>query len=171
MKKFLCLAITMLFAVSAAIAGTRVYSNCYDGYLNVRSAPSSKSTIVGTLRNGPEGAELLGVEGGWSKVRINGVVGYVFSNYLQSKPTDPVYINASAVVGSWKGGGCTMTIKSDGKFVQDHYNENEGHFKLYGTWYLSYDKLIIKFSDDGNTTTFSVSGKTLSGEYGKFYRN
>ena len=38
-----------------------VYSNSYDGYLNVRAQPTTKSQVLGTLRNGPEGAVLLGV--------------------------------------------------------------------------------------------------------------
>ena len=160
MKKILCLVITMLFAVSAAIAGPRVYSNCYDGYLNVRSAPSSKSTIVGTLRNGPEGAELLGVEGSWSKVRVNGVVGYVFSNYLQSKPTDPVHISASAVVGVWVmttwSAGASYTIQSNGKFTF----ENTSGTTRSGTWYLSYDKIVLKYSN-GNKIVCTPSGDTM----------
>jgi hypothetical protein len=166
MKKFLCLVITMLFAASAAMAGPRVYSNCYDGYLNVRSAPSSKSTIVGTLRNGPEGAELLGVEGSWSKVRVNGVVGYVFSNYLQSKPTDPVYISASEVVGQWGYVNQCLTIKSNGKFV----HVLGSMITEEGTWYLSRNKLIIKYYS-GDTIAFNVSGKTMMNEDEEtFYR-
>ena len=39
-----------------------VYSNCYDGYLNVRAAASTKSQVLGILRNG-EAAELLSIEG------------------------------------------------------------------------------------------------------------
>ena len=159
MKKFLCLVITMLFAASAAIAGPKVYSNCYDGYLNVRSAPSSKSTIVGTLRNGPEGAELLGVEGSWSKVRVNGVVGYVFSSYLQSTPTDPVYVDAAAVVGKWVYANQCLTIKSNGEFV----HVQGSMITVDGTWYLSRNKLIIKYAW-GDTMAFNVSGKTLMSE-------
>ena len=168
MKKILCLVITMLFAASAAMAGPRVYSNCYDGYLNVRSAPSSKSTIVGTLRNGPEGAELLGVEGSWSKVRVNGVVGYVFSSYLQSTPTDPVYVNAAAVVGDWYdetfSGGVwynMITIKSNGKFVNNVWMGVNCNKQTNGTWSLSHNKLVLKWSD-GTVYTSPINGKFLT---------
>lgn len=126
-----------------------VYSNCYDGYLNVRSQPTSKSQIVGRLNNGPEGAELLGVEGTWSRVRVGGVVGYVASKYLQSTATDPVYIKASAVVGEWVWtnirSGCIYTIKSNGTFTTSGYGDYAT--AKSGTWYLSYHNLVLKFSN------------------------
>jgi len=179
MKKLLLLATTMLLAVStvevvamesvdaaqsavesAQSASPMVYSNCYDGYLNVRAQPTTKSQIVGRLSNGPEGAELLGVEGNWSKVRVNGVVGYVSSKYLQSTPTDPVYINASAVVGEWiwtnSSSGAVYTILDNGKFTFHH---SSGARKS-GTWYLSYSNLVLKYSN-GSKVVCTFSGNAL----------
>ena len=121
-----------------------VYSNCYDGYLNVRAEPNSKSKILGTLQNGPNGAELLGVEGKWSKVRVNGVVGYIWSADVQSTPTDPVYIKASDVVGTWQGeGGIYLTVKNNGKFEVDVARADF----IYGTWHLSRNNLVLKYPD------------------------
>ena len=174
MKKFLLLATAMLFTVSFAGAkestettnevnltvvapatSPMVYSNCYDGYLNVRQAPTTKSQIVGKLKNGYEGAELLGVEGTWSKVRVNGVVGYVASKYLQSTPTEPVYVDASAFIGQWArvhmNGGTGFTIKSNGKFTM----EGTSGASYSGSWYLAGDKLILKYSD-GTKSTCSI---------------
>lgn len=174
MKKFLLLATAMLFTVSFAGAkestettnevnltvvapatSPMVYSNCYDGYLNVRQAPTTKSQIVGKLKNGYEGAELLGVEGTWSKVRVNGVVGYVASKYLQSTPTEPVYVDASAFIGQWArvhmNGGTSFTIKSNGKFTR----ESTSGASYSGSWYLAGDKLILKYSD-GTKSTCSI---------------
>ena len=71
-------------------ASLKVYSNAYDGYVNVRAEPTTKAKILCTLPNGPEGAELLGIEGKWTKVRINGVEGYVWSAQVQSTPTEPL---------------------------------------------------------------------------------
>ena len=71
-------------------ASLKVYSNAHDGYVNVRAEPTTKAKILCTLPNGPEGAELLGVEGKWTKVRINGVEGYVWSAQVQSTPTQPL---------------------------------------------------------------------------------
>lgn len=138
----------------------KVYSKCYDGYLNVRTQPTSKSRIVGRLSNGPEGAQLLGVEGKWSKVRVNGVVGYVWSADLQSTPTEPVYINASDVVGNWIwtsfSDGVCYTIHKNGKFS---CTRTSGADKS-GTWYLSRNKLVLKYSD-GEVTTCTVNSKFL----------
>ena len=66
----------------------KIYSNAYDGYVNIRQAPQSKAPIVGILRNGPEGAILLGTEGEWKKIDCNGIVGYVYEKYVQDTPTE-----------------------------------------------------------------------------------
>ena len=190
MKKLLLFATTMLLAASSvevavakesvnaeksaveavAVAGPRVYSNCYDGYLNVRAQPTTQSQIVGRLTNGSEGAELLGVEGTWSKVCVNGVVGYVASKYLQSTATDPVYIDASAVVGEWvwtnMSGGAIYTIKSNGKFTF----ENTSGTTRSGSWYLSYDKLVLKYSN-GSKTVCIPSGDAMDIDGWTYYKN
>lgn len=153
-----------------------VYSNCYDGYLNVRAEPSSNAAIVGELRNGPQGAELLGVEGKWSKVRVNGVVGYVFSSYLQSEPTDPVSINAAAVVGDWyseefEGGNWydKITVKSNGQCYREYWLGVDMNDRIDGTWYLSRNKLVLKWAD-GTVDSCTVNGKYLNWDGTKFYR-
>ena len=145
----------------------KVYSKCYDGYLNVRTQPTSKSRIVGRLSNGPEGAQLLGVEGKWSKVRVNGVVGYVWSADLQSTPTEPVFISADDVVGDWHsehfiGGNWYDMIKisSNGKFVRAYWFGADANDSSNGTWYLSRNKLVLKYSD-GEVTTCTVNSKFL----------
>jgi len=66
----------------------RIYSNAYDGFVNIRQEPQSKAPILGVLRNGPEGAILLGTEGEWKKIDCNGIVGYVYEKYVQDTPTE-----------------------------------------------------------------------------------
>lgn len=66
----------------------KVYSNAYDGFVNIRQAPQSKAPILGVLRNGPEGAFLLSTEGEWKKIDCNGIVGYVYEKYVQDTPTE-----------------------------------------------------------------------------------
>lgn len=138
-----------------------VYSNCYDGYLNVRAEPSSKSQIVGRLCNGPEGAELLGVEGAWTQVRVNDIVGYIWSADTQSYPSDPVYIDASVVVGEWVW--CdeyahfdSCTIESNGDFYMSGYLSMD----TSGTWHLSGHNIVLEHND-GKTTVCSVNNRTL----------
>lgn len=138
-----------------------VYSNCFDGYLNVRAEPSSKSKVVGTLRNGPEGAELLGVEGKWTKVSVNGVVGYIWSADTQSYPSDPVYIDASAVVGEWEWADenahfDSCTIESKGDFYMSGYLSMEAS----GKWHLSGHNIILKY-DNGKTIVCGVKDNAL----------
>ena len=138
-----------------------VYSNCFDGYLNVRAEPSSKSKVVGTLRNGPEGAELISIEGKWTKVRVNGIEGYIWTADTQSYPSDPVYIDASAVVGEWLwcDEGAHMdscTIESNGKFYMEGYLSMEAS----GKWHLSGHNIILKY-DDGEEIVCGVKDRTL----------
>ena len=66
----------------------KVYSNAYDGFVNIRQAPQSKAPVVGVLRNGPEGAVLLGAEGEWKYIDCNGIKGYVYEKYVQNTPTE-----------------------------------------------------------------------------------
>lgn len=147
-----------------------VYSNCFDGYLNVRAEPSSKSKVVGTLRNGPEGAELLGVEGKWTKVSVNGVVGYIWSADTQSYPSDPVYIDASAVVGDWEW--CdeyahfdSCTIESKGDFYMSGYLSMEAS----GKWHLSGHNIILKY-DNGKTIVCGVKDNVLTINGYEYYK-
>lgn len=148
-----------------------VYANSYDGYLNVRAQPTTRSQVLGTLRNGPEGAVLLGVEGKWSKVRVNGVEGYVSSAYVQSTPTQPVYINASAVVGHFGsidsiiGYEWIYSIESNGKYTFGEYESGECDEES-GRWYLSGTSIIFK-STTGSTRTFKVDaqrGRLIDGD-------
>lgn len=182
MKNFLLFVSTMLLAAScievavaaetekttaevvAEVQLPKVYSNCYDGYLNVRSAPSSKSQIVGKLYNGPDGAELLSVEGNWSKVRVNGIEGYVANKYLQSKPTDPVYVDASVVIGEWLG-DCSGILKvlSNGKFEHTFGFSPTMSYTEGGTWYLSRKTLVLKYTN-GGVTICNIDGNTMINE-------
>ena len=150
----------------------KVYSNCYDGYLNVRAEPSSKSQILGTLPNGPDGAELLGAEGKWSKVRVNGVVGYIWSADAQSTPTEPVFISASDVVGEWmlyndNSVESFYRVKSNGKF--EFFNA-EIEETTQGTWHLSRYAIVFKFVNPDGDITATVNGKKMDFGSGVIYR-
>lgn len=137
-----------------------VYSNSYDGYLNVRAGASTTSQVLGTLRNG-EAAELLSIEGKWTKVRVNGIEGYIWSADTQSYPSDPVYIDASAVVGEWAW--CdenahfdSCTIESKGDFYMSGYLSMEAS----GKWHLSGSDIILEY-EDGKTHVCTVTDNAL----------
>ena len=137
-----------------------VYSNCFDGYLNVRAAASTKSQVLGILRNG-EAAELLSIEGKWTKVRVNGIEGYIWSADTQSTPSDPVYISSASVIGEWEW--CdeyahfdSCTIKSNGDFYLSGYLSGD----VSGKWHLSGHNLVLKFKN-GSSAVCGVTGKTI----------
>ena len=131
-------------AVAESVVATEpavpmVYSNAYDGYLNIRAQPTVKSAVLGQLRNGPKGAELLSVEGNWFKVRLDGVEGYVSSAYVQSTPTIAVspYITSSWLQGVWVMPGAMVfyLIFDNGTFalVQQYGDVSYGRYKLEGS--------------------------------------
>ena len=64
-----------------------VYSNASDGFLNVRSQPSPKGTIIGQLFTGGSGALYLGKKGNWYEIRFNGNTGYVNSRFASFRRT------------------------------------------------------------------------------------
>lgn len=138
-----------------------VYSNCFDGYLNVRAGASTKSQVLGILRNG-EAAELLSVEGKWTKVRVNGIEGYIWTADTQTTPSDPVYISSASVIGEWEW--CDeyahfdfCTIESNGDFYLTGHSHLEDPS---GKWHLSGHNLVLKV-DNGETYVCSVTGRSI----------
>ena len=80
-----------------------VYADSYDGFLNIRATPSSKGTIIGKFRNGPQGAVKLGVSGNWMEVECDGVVGYVSKSHVSYTPTKEVTVDVDDkwLMGPW----------------------------------------------------------------------
>lgn len=98
MKRLLLFALVVLFSVttlSAQNANTRyrgsakpgdiVYSNAYDGFVNMRQTASYKAAKVGEFKNGT-GAVMLENLGEWMKIEVSGIVGYVPSRLLSLRP-------------------------------------------------------------------------------------
>lgn len=138
----------------------RVYSCAFDGYTNIRQEASSKAAAIGKLKNGPEGAEFLGLEGEWTKVSLDGVEGYVFSKYLTDKPTKAVTIDVSAdwLEGIWTENDYSFyLVFNNGKYVVYSINFNEGGYTEKGTWMLEEDG--IKFTCNWNFVEDSASSE------------
>lgn len=154
-------------AVEEVAEVPKVYSNAYDGYLNVRAEPSTKAQILGRLNNGPEGAELLGVDGKWTKVRVNGVEGYVWSADVQSTPTDAVCIDAKHVVGIfyWMdnvGTEWSCKVNSNGKYQFTYCEDTCEAYGESGKWYLSGTSVVFKpNSGQPRTLKVDVQNKSL----------
>ena len=120
-----------------------VYSNAYDGYVDIREAASLESLVLGQLHNGPEGAEVVGVEGEWTKVYINGIVGYVPSADIQNTPTVAVDLNISAdkLQGVWSADGYAYYfIFDNGTYcIGDQY----GSDLFFGTYVFAGSEIVL----------------------------
>lgn len=123
-----------------------VYANAYDGFVNIRQAPQSEAPILGVLRNGPEGAILLGAEGEWTQIDCNGIVGYVLSKYVQDTPTLAVDegIDMSWLEGWWEDNEChSLLVFDNGGFMEYSCMFNEGSTTKKGTFILQGSSLAL----------------------------
>ncbi|WP_197096410.1 SH3 domain-containing protein [Paraclostridium sordellii] len=91
--------------------------------LNVRSGPSTRHGIIGSLKNN-EKVEVISESNGWSKIKYNGKEGYVSSTYL----TD--YQGGGTNPGGGSGGsssevvnGATVNYRNLSYSLQDHVNK------------------------------------------------
>ena len=145
MKKLFLLLLTICFAISCNNAGPKkqaapavdkmqaarykyggdmVYSYGYDGFVNMRAQPTTKSAKVGRFNNGPEGAVLLQDLGTWKKIDLNGVVGYVLSKYLVDTATVPYTgrVDVNWVTGVWYINGYGFMISANGYWESGYNN-------------------------------------------------
>ena len=131
----------------------RVYSNAYDGFVNVRSQPSAKSAILGRLKNGQDYLVQLGVQGKWIIVQWHNTIGYVNSSVVGYTPWKPVYLGVDGdwiqgayeccvSVGDW---GLDLLVFSNGKFA---IAEGAYYQLAYGTWKFEGSDIVITVKKD-----------------------
>ena len=100
------------FASSIRPDGVTAAENAVDGYVNAngvsfRGGPSTSARIIDTFDSGTR-VSILGTEGGWTEVLINGVSGYIKSEY----------VTRGAVVGSNAASNVsTPTVVNDGSGI------------------------------------------------------
>ena len=96
----------------------KVYSNAYDGYINIRESPHSNAPVIGVFKNGPDGAILLSREGDWTKIEYNGIVGYVYTKYVQDVPTVAYTGTATIdqIAGVYDNFGFSLFLYFDGTY-------------------------------------------------------
>ncbi|MBQ5647652.1 MAG: SH3 domain-containing protein [Alistipes sp.] len=128
----------------------RLYSNAYDGYVNIRQAPTTKSPILGRLFNGNDYIVQLGVQGNWHLVQWQGTVGYAHKNMVGYSPWKPVniYVEASWLEGAYGYCGCktnhwSYIVFSDGRFVEVGDYGYPGDDYAYGTWVLEGSSIVL----------------------------
>lgn len=115
MKKLL-VALLVVFCALPCLAQTRepvyvdgvnvyskpkIYANSFDGFLNIRTAPSTNGKIVGEFRNGEIPGYVIKQEGNWAKIYYQDVTGYVYMKNTTSTPTVAVTLD---IDGEWMTG-------------------------------------------------------------------
>lgn len=72
-----------------------MYVNTGADALNMRSGPSTSDKVISSLKHGTT-VNVASSKNGWSHVQVNGVIGYVSTNYLVAlKPTVPAPVSTS----------------------------------------------------------------------------
>ena len=150
----------------------RVYANGYDGYVNIRKAPTTKSAVIGRLRNGNDYAVQVGVQGNWIMVEYNNTIGYAHSSMVGYSPCKPVYLDVEA---EWFQGAY---YTGEGESPNHFYIYKNGKFAYvfdgeacyYGTWRLEEKDIILTTkhvanygsSHIGQETRFNVDVRNAS---------
>lgn len=126
-----------------------LYSNAYDGYVNIRQQPTTKSAIIGVLRNGNKYVEKVGVHGNWIMVKWENLVGYAHKSMLGRKPWKPFNLNITAdqIEGIYGTEGCKGIYISYAIFNNGRYAQYSGNFigstYSYGRWKFEGNDLVL----------------------------
>ena len=125
----------------------RLYSNAYDGYVNVRKGPSTKTAVLGRLHNGSSSLVKTGVDGNWYKVDWYGTTGYVHKNMVGASSWPEVYLDVEA---DWFQG--KYNVDGNGEGIYYYYIFSNGKFAYvydddaelaYGTWRLEGSDILL----------------------------
>lgn len=153
----------------ATVDGDYIYSNAYDGYVNIRQQATAKSSILGVLPNGNHAAEFIEVaynNNNWYYIYYKGIYGYVAKSQVGWSPAAAVNlsIKASWLAGTWvNDNGYVFAIDKNGKFTY------KGEVTVTGKWRLSGgDSITFTASNGMWKQTYSVNLATSN--IGPFYR-
>lgn len=141
-------------------AGPKVYSNSFDGFANIRQSASSKSKVIGKLRNGPDYLHQVGEEDSWVSVYYNGTIGYIYKDIISYEPSAPVYVDVSAswLQGVWghDSGYYYYFLYNNGKyaFIQQYGRVCYGTYRLEG-YEAIFTPEYIFYSEQGDLASES----------------
>jgi len=119
---------------------TIVYANGFDGFVNIREAPTTKSKKLCEFKNGPKGAEFLGKEGEWTKINFEGTTGYILSKMTSSTPTIEYTgtVDVNWLEGTWNCCGYAIFIFKNGTYERGYDYTNE-----YGRYHLQNNEIVL----------------------------
>ena len=122
----------------------KIYANSFDGFLNMRSAPSTSGNIVGVFRNGEVPGYVIKQEGNWAKIYYQGVTGYVYKKNTSSSPTVAVTVDVDAewLQGIWvceEEDWEAFLLFDNGTY---EYRTQHDYFE-YGTYRLGGNSIIL----------------------------
>lgn len=115
-KILIILGVLMCMIPNIVLANTTYTVNC--SALNVRTAPSTQSSIIGVLYRGQQvsGGQS---SNGWTPIVYNGVNAFVYSTYLTSSPTNNTNTNITTgslvYIGTYRTTGYDICYSCCGK--------------------------------------------------------
>lgn len=127
---------------------TDMYAVCG---LNVRSQPSTDSSIIGSLATG-QAVEVFHKQDNWFEVKFNGQTGYCYGEYLDFGHSDaevsestmntltataPLNVRTepntnSAIMGSFKAGESVQVLAEEGDWYKVKFGDKVGY--SHGDW-------------------------------------
>lgn len=136
---------------------TVVHATSDDGFVNVRTQPSSKAPVVGkvyAMMHGLGNGVLRGQQGAWSRVSVGNVTGWAYTKYLgtqdwftgegdsiliANKENTPIYMDNL----SDDDEDVVFTTVKKGTILADQFEKNETHYILI----TGHDYLFIRHED------------------------
>lgn len=135
-KRIVFWTLTLIMSIVPLCANAQVSYKVTAQRVNIRSNPSTQSSIVGVLRR-DEVISVIGIQNGWASFLINGKVRYVSANYLslvkKEIPTRKDYISPQTAP--------EPTPKPTPQAEQSKVlfsKSNDGHISLFADIYGGY---------------------------------
>jgi len=138
--------------------------------LNVRKSPSSQSNVLTKLSNNTK-VEVYAESNGWSKIKVNGIDGYVASQYIKESKSSAVQKEAkdtSSTVKKETTNTSASNSSKETKTVTKYVNVSSGSSLNLRTKPSTTSSVIVKLAKDVSVTVISESnGWSKIKVYGK----
>ncbi|WP_193224541.1 SH3 domain-containing protein [Bacillus sp. B1-b2] len=129
--------------------------------LNVRSTPSTQSNVLTKIKNNTA-VDVYSEENGWSKIKVNGIEGYVASKYIQATE------NTASDENVTPDNTPVVTEQKQQESVTKYVNVSSGSSLNLRTKPSATSSVIVKLAKDVPVTVYSESnGWAKINVYGK----